>query len=100
MHKRTKALAIPPEVKERVWHRDHERCIICGSRDAAPVAHFIPRSHGGLGVEQNIVTLCGVCHYNYDNTTLRRVLREVIKEYLKGEYPNWDEKNLYYKKEL
>ena len=59
--KRTKALAISPEVKERVYERDNGRCIWCGGR-GIPNAHYIPRSLSGLGCEQNILTLCPACH--------------------------------------
>lgn len=97
--KRSKACDITQAVKKKVWERDGERCIVCGSRYAMPNAHFIPRSRGGLGIEQNIVTLCQCCHYNYDHTTEREAFREYIKNYLKGKYgAEWDESKLIYKK--
>ena len=96
MQKRTKALQIPPEVKRRVLERD-ECCVLCGRR-GEPNAHFIARSQGGLGIEQNIVTLCYKCHQDYDNSPLRRIIREQLREYLKSKYPDWDESTLYYKK--
>jgi len=65
--RRTKALEIPQKVKRAVWKRDGERCILCGSPHAAPEAHYVPRSAGGLGVEENIVTLCRSCHDAYDH---------------------------------
>ena len=69
--KRSKACDILQKVKEAVWERDGHRCIICHSRIAMPNAHFIPRSKGGLGIEENIVTLCTnfsecKCHYKFD----------------------------------
>lgn len=98
MQKRTKALDISKKVKDAVWERDGHRCILCGSYQAMPNAHYIPRSHGGLGIEQNIVTLCHVCHHKYDNTTERSFLGERIKHYLKFKYSDWDETKLIYKK--
>ena len=98
MKKRTRALAIPPKVKRSVAERDGEYCIVCGRWGGLPNAHFIPRSHGGLGIEQNIVTLCPECHRAFDNSPLRRIIREQIKSYLMGKYPDWDEANLYYRK--
>ena len=68
--RRTKALEIPRKVKIAVFERDNERCILCGS-NGLPEAHYIPRSKGGLGIEQNIVTLCRECHRRYDQTTDR-----------------------------
>lgn len=97
MNKRTKALQIPQSVKEKVWERDGG-CVYCGSHNAAPVAHYIARSHGGLGIEENILTLCGECHRRYDQTTKRRDMKEFFREYLKSKYPEWDEKNLIYKR--
>lgn len=98
MHRRTKALKIPREVKERVLDRDGECCVLCGIWGGLPNAHFIARSQGGLGVEENIVTLCPECHRQYDNSADRKQIREQLREYLKSKYNNWDEKKLYYKK--
>lgn len=99
MNKRTKALSIPPEVKARVWSRDRGRCVFCGSRYASPNAHFIARSQGGLGIEQNILTLCAVCHRKYDQSTGRQTMREFFRDYLKKNYPEWDEAKLIYRRE-
>ena len=109
MNKRTKALDIPRMVKEAVARRDSfdgwTCCILCG-QPAPPdhptefsCAHFIPRSHGGLGVEKNILTLCPKCHQRYDNSSERERLREEFKEYLNSCYPDWDEQKLIYRKE-
>ena len=53
----------------------------------------------GLGIEQNVVTLCPVCHNNYDNGFYREQIGAVIREYLLEKYyPNWNEEDLIYKK--
>ena len=98
MHKRTKALDIPPAVKAEVWERDGGCCILCGSPDAAPNAHYIARSHGGLGIPRNTVTLCQRCHDRYDNSPERRSLREEIKRHLMSVYDDWSEADLIYQK--
>lgn len=98
MHRMTKACSITPEVKREVWERDGGRCILCGASHAAPNAHYISRAHGGLGVPENIVTLCQECHDRYDNSGARKALRERIKGYLAGQYPGWEEENLVYSK--
>lgn len=103
--KRSKACDIPQSVKDTVWERDGHCCIVCGSPIAMPNAHVVSRAHGGLGIEQNIVTLCTnlsehKCHYKFDNGTAeeKQWIGGIIKSYLKSKYPEWDEKNLVYKK--
>lgn len=102
MKKRTKALAIPKEVKERVWERDGGCCVWCGSPQAAPNAHFIARSQGGLGIEENILTLCFEHHRFFDQGygPDRRWMKQYFRDYLKARYPDWDEDKLIYRREL
>lgn len=96
--KRAKACDISTKVKNIVWERDGKRCIRCGSRYAMPSAHYLPRSKGGLGIEENIVTLCLPCHNAYDHTTERKAIGEFIEAYLKSKYPDWDKSKLIYRK--
>ena len=98
MHKRTKALSIPKRVKDAVWKRDGGCCVLCGSPRAQPNAHYISRAQGGLGIEQNIVTLCSDCHRQYDQTADRAEIRLDLREYLESKYPDWDESQLIYQK--
>jgi len=94
---RTRALAIPPEVKERVRERDGGACVYCGMT-GDPVAHYIPRSQGGRGVEENILTLCPDCHRAYDTGPERAAMGDYFRRYLEERYPGWDELGLYYKR--
>ena len=104
--KRSKATDIPMSVKIKVWERDNHCCVVCGnSYNVMPNAHYISRAKGGLGIEQNIVTLCteltiNKCHRKYDFGTKeeRKAIKEKIKNYLKSKYENWDEDDLVYKK--
>ena len=98
MHKRTKALSISPKVKNAVYERDGGCCVWCGNPYGQPNAHFIPRSQGGLGIEENVLTLCWECHQRFDNSIGRMKMREFFEEYLKSKYPEWEEEKLYYKK--
>lgn len=95
---RTKALEIPPDVKKAVYERDGGACVWCAER-GEPNAHYIPRSRGGLGIEENILTLCWKCHLRYDQSINRRKMGEFFKTYLQSKYPEWDEEKLIYKKE-
>ena len=108
MSERTQALGITFAVKEAVADRDSfdgwPCCLLCGApapinnRLAFSNAHYISRSQGGLGREDNILTLCTGCHRRYDQTTDREILRQFFRRYLTEHYPNWNEENLVYKK--
>lgn len=96
--KRAKACDITKKVKDRVWERDGGKCIICGSYYAMPNSHYIRRSRGGLGIEENIVTMCMDCHREYDQGSAREQIATYTERYLRSKYPNWNPQNLIYKK--
>ena len=96
--KRSRATDIPIRVKKAVAKRDYGLCIFCG-RHGYPNAHYIPRSHGGLGIEQNIVTACVECHERMDHTTDRKIYLDAARRYLRERYADWSEDKLTYKKE-
>ena len=98
MQNRTKALQIPKRVKDAVWERDGGFCVYCGDPNASPSAHFIARSQGGLGIEQNILTLCHRCHMRYDQSGDRKKMRDFFRGYLKERYPEWEEENLIFRR--
>ena len=104
---RSKYCDIPQEVKQRVFDRDGGRCVICGnSYNVMPNAHILSRAKGGLGVEENIITLCTLmtpnkCHHRFDNGSKKekeKMLR-IITGYMKSIYGNsWNYENYKYKK--
>ena len=75
---RTEALGITRTVKRMVARRDSVDgwpcCILCGrtapssNQLAFSCAHYISRAQGGLGIVENILTLCPACHRDYDGT--------------------------------
>lgn len=75
MRKETSKTKIPEKTKKAVWARD-----------------------GGLGIEENIVTLCNKCHEDFDQAEKRKHMQAYIRHYLKMKYPDWDETKLVYKK--
>lgn len=106
MHRETKRTMIPQAVKKAVYRRDRGRCVLCGCL-GEPVAHVVRRSQGGMGIEENIVTLCPACHRAYDEGAgLERLGRGTTREslycclvaYLKGFYPDWSRENMIYHK--
>ena len=95
---RAKNTDISPKVKAIVYERDKGKCIICG-RPGIPNAHYKRRSQGGLGIEQNVVTLCLRCHEDFDNGFKREEIENYIHDYLKSIYgTSWCEEDLIYNK--
>ena len=95
MSKRSKACDISPKVRRVVYERDGG-CSVISGRPGIPNAHYIPRSAGGLGIEQNIVTLTLEEHHGYDNGNKRKEYKAKIKAYLDEQYPGFpDEKRIY-----
>ena len=97
MHARTKAVAITPEVRRIVEERDGGCCIFCG-RPGRGEAHFINRSQGGLGIPENLLTVCRYCHGQMDNGQATKLYRAKAEEYLKSKYPTWEQSQLTYNK--
>lgn len=99
--KRTKELGIAKKTKLIVWERDNHRCIFCGRLVPWNLAnsHFIKRSHGGLGIERNILTNCEECHRKFDDTTDREKMWEHAERYLMNKYKDFDIRDLIYKKD-
>lgn len=98
--KRTKDLGIDKKTKMIVWERDNHRCIFCGKLVPWNNAnsHFIKRSHGGLGIERNIITNCEKCHHKFDDTPEREEMWEYAERYLMSKYKDFDIRDLLYKK--
>ena len=98
MHRETKFTSISAKTKKKVWQRDFGQCVLCGSINAGPHCHYIRRSQGGLGIEENIWTGCQRCHESFDAEGTGGPLHERMRDYFRTLYPEWDEKNLIYRK--
>lgn len=87
---------IPPNVRKRVYERDSwddaPCCIRCG-RPYPQVHHYIERSRGGLGIEENLVCLCTWCHTELHNKNYRE-MSDFVRDYLKNYYEDWNEEKL------
>lgn len=114
MHTETKHTAISSAVKAAVALRDCSggqisTCIICGA-PGMPCCHVVRRSQGGRGdTERNIVTLCGQCHYSFDEGLFmnrlkplgfrsRQDVKEYIYDYMRDRYPGWTPESVKYHK--
>ena len=64
------------------------------------IMHIVPKSQGGLGIEQNGVLGCRYHHTLMDNGNedLRGVMFEYIEKYMQNLYPGWNKENLVYHK--
>lgn len=95
--KRTKACEITKQTRMDVALRDNGLCIFCGGV-GIPNAHFIKRSQGGLGIEQNIFSACVECHHEQDFGKNSKEYTDIAEKYLKSKYDNWNKEELIYKK--
>jgi len=96
MSRWAKATSIPAAAKRKVEERDNHCCIFCGQRGRGE-AHFIPRSKGGKGIEENLLTVCRTCHVQLDNP-MNKHMHNYARAYLKQHYQGWDERKLIYRK--
>jgi 5-methylcytosine-specific restriction endonuclease McrA len=51
-------------LRRQVLRRDGWRCQLCGSMSNLEVHHKQFRSHAGHDSEENLITLCTLCHAN------------------------------------
>lgn len=93
--------------RNKIKKRDRGQCIFCsmGYRKSYECAigelqimHYIPRSQGGLGTEQNGALGCIYHHQMMDNGLYGNEMRRMFREYLEEHYPNWNEEKLKYDK--
>lgn len=113
MKKRTKKLQISIKIAEKVGERDNYTCLFCKNGYHIDnqnlsnleflihdIAHFIPRSQGGLGIEENLIVLCRYHHHMLDNGNngLRNEMLDIIEKYLKTQYTDWEKERLAYRK--
>lgn len=98
MSKKSKACDISPSVRLKVLERDDCRCVLCGIKNNLQIAHYVSRARNGLGIPENLVTLCYKHHFQYDNGKFHIEIKKRIEDYLKARYPDWDNINLIYKK--
>lgn len=111
-NRRTKATGISTSTVIKVTERDSWTCIFCErdyemngpgfeiGRTVKDVMHYIPRSRGGRGIEQNLAIGCRYHHMMLDNGNngRREEMLKIFREYLRRMYRGWDEEKLIYRK--
>lgn len=111
MSKRSKACEFSASVRKKIYARQKGQCLFCLMKyemdnveffelQFHEIMHVVPRSHGGLGIEQNGVLGCTYHHRLMDNGNkgLRDEMLEICREYLRRVYPDFDFSQVVYKK--
>ncbi len=108
--KQARAHEFSQKERDKIIKRDKGQCIFCraGYRMEGTeygymlksIMHYIPRSKGGLGIEQNGAIGCQYHHELMDNGNkgCREEMLEMFKAYLSGYYSFWKEEDLIYNK--
>jgi 5-methylcytosine-specific restriction endonuclease McrA len=55
--------------RKRIYKRDNNQCVYCGSEKNLTIDHIIPRSRGGKNSWVNLVTCCSYCNLKKANKT-------------------------------
>lgn len=96
--KRTTYLDIDPKTRAKVKKRD-VYCVLCGAI-ANNIHHYVERSDNGLGIEENLVLLCGCCHAKLHGN-YKEEYQTKIKMHLEKHYPEFkDELRKYDKRRI
>lgn len=111
MKKRTRKLQFSRKEKEKVFNRDNGRCIFCKKggftmceddfqHEIKDIMHYVPKSAGGLGIEQNGAVGCRYHHTLLDNGSrgMRKQMLVYFEKYLKSQYSDWKKEELVFKK--
>ena len=106
-----KAREFSSKAREEIYIRDRGMCIFCRigyhmdkatwlGKEIKSVMHYIPRSKNGLGIAQNGALGCQYHHEMMDNghEGHREEMLGIFREYLKEQYPGWNEEELVYSK--
>ncbi len=49
-------------LRQQILRRDNWKCQFCGTMTNLEIHHREFRSHSGADAEENLITLCTVCH--------------------------------------
>ena len=55
--------------RKRIFKRDNNECVYCGSKRNLTIDHIMPRSRGGKNTWANLVTCCSNCNLRKGNRT-------------------------------
>lgn len=55
--------------RKRIYKRDNNQCVYCGSEKNLTIDHIIPRSRDGKNTWTNLITCCSSCNLKKANKT-------------------------------
>jgi 5-methylcytosine-specific restriction endonuclease McrA len=55
--------------RKRLYRRDDNQCVYCGSKKGLTIDHVLPKSRGGKNTWSNLVTCCSPCNLKKGNRT-------------------------------
>lgn len=107
----TRRLEFDAQTRQKIIARDGG-CFFCqrwyhmgwalpGDLVPLDIMHIIPRSHLGLGVEQNGVLGCRYHHSLMDNGNkgLGTEMMDMLQDYMRELYPHWTPESVTYSKQ-
>ena len=65
-------------VKDKIFRRDNNRCLECGSKENLTIDHVIPKSKGGTDRSNNLITLCERCNKRKGSKTNQKYVLMLI----------------------
>lgn len=111
MKQRTKKLQFDKDTKMKIVRRQYGQCLFCSmdyhmeckdemGYTIQDIMHYVNKSAGGLGIEENGVLGCRYHHQLLDNGNkgLREEMLSIMKIHLQEHYPNWKEEDLVHDK--
>jgi DNA-binding GntR family transcriptional regulator len=111
MSKQARAREFNTSSRQIIKERDRNQCIFCQMQyhmedvtwsgpESLSIMHYIPRSHGGLGIPQNGAQGCVSHHEMLDNGNKgrREEMLQMFRQHLQDHYPDWSEETLTYSK--
>ena len=68
------------KVRRKILSRDKEKCTLCGEKRTLEVHHIISRANGGTNDENNLITLCRLCHIekHKDEPIAKRMRKKLL----------------------
>ncbi len=81
-------MSITPTKRKKIYKRDFNKCLCCGSTENLTLDHIIPLSKGGTDNRYNLQTLCKKCNWKKSNKVIAFVRTGRINKNLSKYFHN------------